>query len=85
MTWSAASPRRSMPEAPIGFVQSTPPDGFTGRWAPNFCSPRSTILQPWPTSQKPRFSSHIGSNHANGTYISTVWMSFHGFRIPARS
>src|SRR5262249_18437538 len=43
------------------------------------------IFQPSAVSQKPRFSSHIGSNQAKGTYISTVWISFHGFLMPARS
>jgi len=32
-----------------------------------------------------RFSSHMGSNQAKGTYISTVWISFHGSLIPAFS
>ena len=29
-TWSAASAKRSSPDAPIGFDESTPPDMFTG-------------------------------------------------------
>src|SRR5262249_1884771 len=67
ITWSAAAPRRIMPDAPIGFVHSTPPEGLMGRCAPNFTSPRSTSFHPPPSSQKPRFSSHMASNHANGT------------------
>jgi lysophospholipase len=45
-TWSAASAKRSSPDAPIGFDDSTPPDMFTGNDPSSAVSPRSTIFQP---------------------------------------
>ena len=61
-----------MPDAPIGLVDSTPPDMLTGR-SPSSCG--GAVLDQLPAlalgSAKPRFSSHIGSNQQNGTYIST--------------
>ena len=33
-------------------------------------APASVSFQPSPSAQKPRFSSHIGSYHENGTYTS---------------
>jgi hypothetical protein len=67
MTCSAASAKRSRPEAPIGLELSTPPDGLTGSLPPISVSPASTSRQPCPSAAKPRFSSHIGSNQENGT------------------
>ena len=75
-TCMAASAKRSMPEAPIGLDDSTPPRHVdrAGRRR-SAVAPSSTIFQPSPASAKPRFSSHIGSNHENGTYISTQSIS----------
>ena len=56
-----------MPEAPIGFDDSTPPEEFTGRSPSSAVPPDSVSFQPSPSAAKPRFSSHIGSNHENGT------------------
>ena len=56
-----------MPEAPIGLVDSTPPDGFHGRSPSIDVTPSWVSCQPVPSSAKPRFSSHIGSYHENGT------------------
>jgi hypothetical protein len=67
MTCMAASPNRSIPDAPMGLDDSTPPDGFTGSRPPISVSPASVSFQPWPSSVNPRFSSHIGSNQENGT------------------
>jgi hypothetical protein len=66
-TWSAASAKRIMPEAPIGFDDSTPPEQFHGMSPSMAVAPSSTSFQPEPSSAKPRFSSHIGSYHENGT------------------
>ncbi len=67
MTCSAASANRNRPEAPIGFEQSTPPEGLMGSRPPICVSPASVSRQPSPGPAKPRFSSHIGSNQENGT------------------
>ncbi len=79
----AASPKRSIPLAPMGLVDSTPPLMFTGRRPVISVSPLSVIFQPSPLGAKPRFSSHIGSNQLNGTYISTQSISSTGEVIPA--
>ena len=63
----AASRKRIIPEAPIGFEDSTPPDMLTGSWPFIDVLPSWTIFQPVPSSAKPRFSIHIGSNQENGT------------------
>ena len=44
--------------------------------------PSSTQRQPSLRGANPKFSSHIGSNQANGTYISTTSISSAGFLIP---
>ncbi len=82
-TWRAASAKRSMPEAPMGLVESTPPDMLTGRSPSSAVTPASVSFQPSPSSAKPRFSSHMGSYQENGTYISTASMSRRGSVIPA--
>ena len=56
-----------MPEAPIGFEDSTPPEQLTGSTPSIAVPPDSVSRQPSPSGVKPRFSSHIGSNHENGT------------------
>ena len=57
-----------MPEAPIGLEDSTPPEQFHGMSPPSMeVAPASVSFQPSPSSQKPRFSSHIGSYQLNGT------------------
>ena len=61
-TCIAASAKRSMPEAPIGFDDSTPPDMLTGISPSSAVAPSSVIFQPSPSGAKPRFSIHIGSN-----------------------
>ncbi len=66
-TWSAASAKRSSPDAPIGFDESTPPDMFTGNDPSSAVSPRSTIFQPSVGSAMSCASSHIGSYQLNGT------------------
>ena len=43
-TWRAASPKRSMPEAPIGFDESTPPEQLTGSLPSIAVSPDSVEL-----------------------------------------
>src|SRR3954463_6068264 len=72
-----------MPEAPIGLVDSTPPDMLTGRSPSSSVTPASVSFQPSPSSAKPRFSSHMGSYQENGTYISPASMSRRGSAIPA--
>ncbi len=67
MTWIADSANRIMPDAPMGFDDSTPPDALNGMRPPIAVSPASVSFQPWPSGAKPRFSSHIGSNQENGT------------------
>src|SRR6195256_6505338 len=67
-TCCATSPKRIMPDAPIGFDESTPPEGFQGMSPSNAVAPASVSFQPSPSAQKPRFSNHIGSHHTNGTY-----------------
>jgi len=63
----ATSRKRSIPEAPIGLDESTPPDMLMGRSPVSSVVPSWTIFQPVPSSAKPRFSSHIGSNQLKGT------------------
>src|ERR1700750_4122 len=63
MTCSADSAKRSRPEAPIGLELSTPPDGLTGSLPPIAVSPASVSRQPSPVAAKPKFSSHLGSDH----------------------
>src|SRR5688572_3416423 len=72
-----------MPDAPIGLDESTPPDMLIGRSPSSAVAPSSTMRQPSPDSANPRFSSHIGSNHENGTYISTQSTCSRGFVMPA--
>src|SRR6185369_3113260 len=55
-TCIAASAKRSMPDAPIGLDDSTPPDGLIGRSPSNAVTPSSDIFQPSFSSAKPRFS-----------------------------
>ena len=52
---------------PIGFVESTPPDAFTGRRPSIIVSPRSNIVHPPPGSQKPSASYNSISIHENGS------------------
>ena len=63
----ADSANRIMPDAPIGFDDSTPPEALTGSLPPIAVSPASVSFQPSPSAAKPRFSNHIGSNQENGT------------------
>src|SRR5262245_40297302 len=79
----AASANRNMPEAPIGLVDSTPPEQFHGMSPSIDVAPSCTSFQPSPTSQKPRFSSHMASNHENGTYTSAASISRRGSVMPA--
>src|SRR5262245_64182492 len=72
-----------MPDAPIGFVDSTPPDMFTGSSPSSAVAPFSVIFQPSPSGTKPRFSSHIGSYQLNGTYISMQSICSRGLVMPA--
>ena len=67
-----------MPDAPIGFDESTPPDGFHGMSPSGAVAPASVSFQPSPSAQNPRFSSHIGSYHENGTYTSAQSKSLRG-------
>src|SRR3954453_6409014 len=71
-----------MPDAPIGFDDSTPPDGFHGMSPSGAVAPDSVSFQPSPSAQNPRFSSHIGSYHENGTYTSAQSRSSRGFVMP---
>ena len=66
-TCSAASAKRSIPDAPIGFDESTPPDGLIGMSPSSAVAPSWVIFQPSPSGAKPRFSIHIGSNQLKGT------------------
>ena len=66
-TCCAASANRIMPDAPIGFDDSTPPEQLTGRSPSIEVAPLSVIFQPSPISANPRFSIHIGSYQLNGT------------------
>src|SRR6478735_9516932 len=79
----AASAKRIMPDAPIGFDDSTPPDGLNGMRPPMAVSPASVSFQPSPSGAKPRLSSHIGSYQENGTYTSATSISSIGLVIPA--
>src|SRR4051794_21568422 len=73
-----------MPEAPIGFDESTPPEQLTGSLPSIAVSPDSVSRQPPPFgSAKPSDSSHIGSNHENGTEISAASISSIGLVMPA--
>ena len=67
-----ASAKRSMPlTRRSGSTTARRRDMFTGRSPSSWVTPSSTIFQPSPLGANPRFSSHIGSNQENGTYIST--------------
>ena len=55
------------PDAPIGFDESTPPDGFTGKPPVSSVSPASVSFQPSPSGVMRCPSSHMGSYHENGT------------------
>src|SRR5436190_4061647 len=72
-----------MPDAPIGFDDSTPPDGFQGMSPSGAVAPASVSFHPSPSAQNPRFSSHIGSYHENGTYTSAASNSLRGSVMPA--
>src|SRR5258706_8548091 len=72
-----------MPDEPIGFELSTPPDGFHGMSPVGAVAPASVSFPPSPSAQNPRFSSHMGSYHENGTYTSAQSKSFRGSVIPA--
>src|SRR4029079_19775877 len=72
-----------MPEAPIGFDESTPPEQLTGMSPSIEVAPLSVIFQPSPTSAKPRFSIHIGSYQLKRTYHSTTSKSLRGLVTPA--
>src|SRR3954464_4893255 len=72
-----------MPDAPSGFDDSTPPEGFHGISPSGAVAPSSVSFQPSPSAQKPRFSSHMGSYHENGTYTSAQSKSRRGSVIPA--
>src|SRR5436305_14820915 len=72
-----------MPDAPIEFDESTPPDMFHGMSPSGPVAPSSVSFQPSPSAQNPRFSSHIGSYHENGTYTSAQSKSSRGSAIPA--
>src|SRR6478609_9794596 len=72
-----------MPDAPIGFDDNTPPDMFQGMSPSGPVAPDSVSFQPSPSAQNPRFSSHIGSYHENGTYTSAVSKSRRGSVTPA--
>ena len=67
MTCSAASAKRIMPDAPIGFDESTPPDGFTGKSPVISVEPSSVMRQPSPGPAMSWPSSHMGSYQLNGT------------------
>src|SRR5437763_13845385 len=79
----AASAKRNVPDAPIGFDDSTPPLMFTGRSPSMRVTPSSTMRHPSPGPAKRRFSNHMGSNHENGTYISTQSIWLRGSVMPA--
>src|SRR3954449_1344380 len=79
----AASAKRSRPLAPMGLEESTPPLMLTGRSPSSWVTPSSTYFQPSPLGANRRFSSHIGSNHENGTYISTQSTWRRGSVMPA--
>ena len=51
----------------MGLLDSTPPDMLTGRSPPISVTPSSVSFQPSPGPANPRLSSHMGSNHENGT------------------
>src|SRR5258706_12188803 len=72
-----------MPDEPIGFELSTPPDGFHGMSPVGAVAPASVSFPPSPSGQNPRFSSHIGSYHENGTYTSAASKSLRGSVMPA--
>src|SRR5262252_4001331 len=79
----AASANRSIPDAPIGFDESTPPDGLTGRSPFIAVAPDAVMRQPSFLGAKPRFSIHIGSNQLNGTYTSATSICRRGSVTPA--
>ena len=67
----------------MGLDESTPPDILNGMSPSISVAPLSVNFQPSPKSQKCKFSSHIGSYHENGTYISAQSISLNGLVIPA--
>src|SRR3954468_4902240 len=71
-----------MPEAPMGLEHSTPPLGFHGMSPSKAVAPSAVSFQPSPSAQKPRFSSHMGSNHEKGTYTSATPNCFSGSVMP---
>jgi hypothetical protein len=56
-----------MPDAPIGLLDSTPPDMFTGKSPPISVAPSSVIFQPSLRSAIRCPSSHMGSYQLKGT------------------
>ena len=56
-----------MPDAPIGFDESTPPDMLTGKSPPSSVAPDVGHLPALALGQIRWPSSHIGSYHENGT------------------
>src|SRR5690606_21218294 len=68
---------------PIGLDDSTPPAGFHGMSPSIAVAPASVSFQPSFSPQNPRFSSHIGSYQANGTYTSPQSSSLRGPGMPA--
>src|ERR1044072_9247243 len=79
----ADSANRIIPDAPIGFDDSTPPEAFNGIRPPIAVSPASVSFHPSPSAAKPRLSSHIGSYQENGTYTSATSISSIGLVMPA--
>src|SRR5215831_4858651 len=71
------------PEAPMGFDERTPPDGFTGKLPPSSVSLASVSFHPSPSGEIRCPSSHIGSYHENGTYSSAQSIWWTGSVIPA--
>src|SRR6202021_2761632 len=64
----AASKKRSMPEAPIGLDERTPPEAFQGMSPPSSeVAPSSVSFQPSPSGANPKLSNHIGSYQLKGT------------------
>ena len=74
-TCMAASAKRSMPEAPMGFDDSTPPDMFTGRSPSSSVAPSSVSFQPSPLGRSRGSRATSARTSENGTYISTQSIS----------
>ena len=73
-----------MPEAPIGFDDSTPPEQFQGMSPPSRdVAPASVSFHPSPSGANPRFSNHMGSYQLKGTYTSATSISRRGSVMPA--